>query len=227
MTKLLSPFSIQHEWTFIPTEIHDTEPGSAPLRAPTEVIGLQAIADIGLIGSVQASRLFHWQKRHLHRMLDERKLIQHVLVKNKNRIPVYSIGPRGAQLLQLPFRPVLNEQVNPILKRLVFFQFCCALRDKQKAFRMDRAAIPFTGQVTIQGDRRNVLVLRGELDDQEREDIEIAKLPMIVIAEMLDQVEQRFPVMDTVKLLLDHELNEAFQFYRYKDGKWKKRTGIL
>lgn len=219
MTQPLSPFSIQHEWTFIPSEIQDEDPGSAPLRAPTEVIGLQAIADIGLIGSVQASRLFHWQKRHLHRMLEEKKLIQHVLIKNKNRIPVYSIGPRGAQLLQLPFRPVLHSDITPILQKLVFFQFCCALRDKQKAFRIEPAAAPFTGQVTINGDRRNVLVLRGQLDEQEFERLESCKLPTIVISETLEQAQS---VSVTYKLLLDEDLNVAYRFYRFRNGIWSK-----
>lgn len=222
MTSPLSPFSVQYEWTFIPAEVQDIEPGSAPLRAPTEVIGLQAISDIGLIGSVQASRLFHWTKKHVHRMLEERKLVQHILVKNKNRIPVYSIGPRGAQLLQIPFHPFVNSNVKEILQKLVYFQFCCALRDKQKAFHIDPAAMPFTGQVTISGDRRNVLVLREVLGDQERERIESAKLPMIVVAETMDQVQHSFPVGDT-KLLLDHELNADFRFYRYKEGCWIKK----
>jgi hypothetical protein len=223
MTNPLSPFSVHHEWTFIPDKIEDIEPGSAPLRAPTEIIGLQAIADIGLIGSVQAGRLFHWQKRHLHRMLEERKLIQHILVKNKNRIPVYSIGPRGAQLLQLPFYPVLRSEMTPILQKLVFFQFCCALRDKQKAFRIESAAAPFTGQVTISGDRRNVLVIRESLDDQEQESLELCELPMIVVAEALEQVPQPFPATDLTKLLLDEDLKADFRFYRYKNGKWEKR----
>lgn len=223
MTQPLSPFSIQHEWTFISAEPQDEEPGSAPLRAPTEVIGLQAISDIGMIGSVQAGRLFHWQKRHLHRMLEERKLVQHILIKNKNRIPVYSIGPRGAQLLQLPSLPVLRSSITFILQKLVFFQFCCALRDKQKAFRIESAAAPFTGQVTIHGDRRNVLVLRGKLDDKEKESLELCKLPMIVVAEALEQVPQPVPTSEGIKLLLDEDLNADFRFYRYKEGEWSKR----
>lgn len=133
---------------------------------------------------------------------------------------------RGEKVLvQLPFRPVLNENVNVILQTLVFFQFACALRYKQKAFRIEPAAAPFTGQVTIQGDRRNVLVLRGVLDDQQRERIESAKLPMIVVAETLDQVKQQLSVHDTDKLLLDHDLNADFRFYRYSDGEWRKRSG--
>lgn len=223
MTNPLSPFSVHHEWTFIPDKIEDIEPGSAPLRAPTEVIGLQAIADIGMIGSVQASRLFHWQKRHLHRMLEEKKIIQHILVKNKNRIPVYSIGPRGTQLLQLPYHPVQATTITVILQKLVFFQFCCALRDKQKAFRIEPAAEPFTGQVTISGDRRNVLVLRGKLDDRERERVESASLRMIVVAESVEKMNQSIPARERDMLLLEQELNADYRFYRYKSGLWVKK----
>lgn len=53
-------------------------------------------------------------------------------VKNKNRIPVYSIGPRGAQLL-----------------------------------RIESAAAPFTGQVTMNGNRRNALVILGGVLDED------------------------------------------------------------
>lgn len=223
MTNPLSPFSIQHEWTFIPAEVQDADPGSAPLRAPTEVIGLQTIADIGLIGSVQASRLFHWQKRHLHRMLEEKKLIQHILVKNKNRIPVYSIGPRGAQLLQRPFHPVLSPNVTNLLKQLIFFQFCCALRDKEKVFCIEQAAVPFSGQVSIGGDRRNVLVLRDRLEYQEQQIVELATLPMIVLAETIEEVNKSIYVKNKDMLLLEQELNMNYQFYRYKNGSWRKK----
>jgi len=218
---LLSPFSIRHNWTFCPADQTDQEPGNAPIRYSREAEALKAIGRIGMIGSVQIGRLFGFQRRHLRRMLHDKKIVQHTLVKNKNPIPVFTLGSRGAKLLNLPEPNVRTWTTERILKSLVFFQFCCALNDKQKAFQIHTAPQPFTGKVTIGQDDRSVLILREPmegLDDALRQ----TAAPIIVIAESLEQVQPLSHLLTNAKLLLDEDLKGDYRFYRWYNGKWIK-----
>lgn len=222
-----SPFSISHDWTFIPTPVLNKSPGNAPLRMPMEEIGLQAIGAIGCIGSVQLSRLFAWRRPQIRRMLAEKKLVQHELRKNKNTIPIFTLGSRSVQLLQLESSWTRPDQwdVRSVLSKLVFFQFCCALHDKQKGFQILSAAAPFIGKVQMGEHLRAVLVLRGNEDlpffEQE---IRRTTWPIIVIAETLSEVEPFNSVLSSAHVLLDKDLNEDYRFYRQiNSGVWQRR----
>lgn len=82
---------------------------------------------------------------------------------------------------------------------------------------------PFFGRVFHFLYYCNVLVFRGDLDAQEREMVESGQLPMIVIAETVDQLNERVPARAKDMLLLEQELNVNYRFYRYKDGMWVKK----
>ncbi|MBG9796071.1 hypothetical protein ABD76_28030 [Paenibacillus dendritiformis] len=218
----VSPFSMTHEWQFKPTFLPEgTAPGYAPLRAATEAEGLKSIGLIGCIGSVQMGRLFQWKRHQIRRMLAEKKLIQHLLLKNKNTIPIYTIGPRAAQLLNLEWTHEFwrTWTIEQILSKLVFFQFCCAMRDKQKAFQINLAPFPFTGRVEIGKDSRNILVIRGETDHLVPL-LRHSSHPMIVIAESLIQVKPLNNILKNAKLLLDIDLKQDYRFYRQVEGEW-------
>lgn len=217
-----SPFSITHEWTFKPASFsEELVPGYAPLRAATEADGLRSLGLIGCMGSVQMERLFQWKRHQVRRMLAEKKLIQHLLLKNKNTIPIYTIGPRAAQLLNLEWshefwRTWTMEQ---ILSHLVFFQFCCAMRDKQKAFQIHAAPYPFTGRVEIGSESRNVLVIRGDTSHLHAS-LRHSSYPIIAISESLEAVMPVNELLKEAKLLLDADLKQEYRFYRQIKGEW-------
>jgi len=206
-----SPFSIEHEWTFRPGQPSDPVPGNAPIRYAREAEALRAIGQIGIIGSVQIGRLYGFKRHHIRRMLAEGKLTQHTLCKNRNTIPVFSIGPQAAKRLNLTEPNVRLWSTEHLLKSLVFFQFCCALHDKQKAFQIHAAPQPFVGRVQIGDEVRNVLVLRRDTP------VKITGR-VILIAETLEQA-QPYGSEDRL-LLLDADLNPDYRFYRWKSGRW-------
>ncbi|WP_223110307.1 hypothetical protein [Paenibacillus sinensis] len=192
---------------------------------PMEEIGLQAIGHIGCIGSVQITRLFHWKRNQVRRLLAEKKLVQHELRKNKNTIPIFTLGPRSIQLLKSDL--VLNSwnhwDIHSILSKLVFFQFAAALHEKQKGFQILPAAPPFTGKVQMGEHLRYVFVLRGKIDTSavERELRRCAQ-PIIVLAEKMEDVAPLNDVLSSACLLLDTDLREDYTFYRQKDGVWQR-----
>lgn len=217
-----SPFSVSYEWTFKPALFPEgITPGFAPLRAATEADGLRSLGLIGCIGSVQMSRLFQWKRHQVRRMLGEKKLIQHLLLKNKNTIPIYTIGPRAAQLLNLEWS---NEfwrtwTLEQILSHLAFFQFCCAMRDKQKAFQIHAAPSPFIGRVEIGGESRNVLVIRGDTGHLHSM-LRHSSYPIIAITESIEAVTPINELLKDAKLLLDTDLKLGYRFYRQIKGEW-------
>jgi len=196
----------------------DEDPGNAPIRFPKEAEALRAIGQIGIIGSVQIGRLFGFQRRHIRRMLRDKKLLQHTLIKNKNQIPVFSLGPRGAKLLQMQQPNVQSWSTERILKSLVFFQFCCALNDKQKAFQIHAAPQPFAGKIQIESETRSVLVLRG--NPERLNEILRHNSRTIVIAESLDGLQSLGKMCPDALLLLDADLKGYYRFYRWQNGKW-------
>ncbi|MNB91620.1 hypothetical protein D3C75_387040 [compost metagenome] len=221
-----SPFSIAHEWMFVPTTLPEpVSSGYAPIRLPMEEVGLQAIGHIGCIGSVQITRLFHWKRHQVRRLLAEKKLVQHELRKNKNSIPIFTLGPRGIQLLKS--NQAVNSwnhwDIHSILSKLVFFQFCCALHEKQKGFQILPAAAPFTGKVQIGEHLRYVFVVRGKIDRAviERELGRCAQ-PIIVITEELEDITPLNPLLLSARLLLDTDLRGDYTFFKQLNGRWQR-----
>lgn len=221
-----SPFSISHEWMFVPTILPEpVSTGYAPIRLPMEEIGLQAIGHIGCMGSVQITRLFGWKRHQVRRLLAEKKLVQHELRKNKNTIPIFTLGPRSIQLLNSD--QVINSwnhwDIPSVLSKLVFFQFCCALHEKQKGFQILSAAPPFTGKVQMGEHLRYVFVLRGKIDISavERELRRCAQ-PIIVLAEKMEDVAPLNDVLSSARLLLDTDLRKDYTFFRQQNGVWQR-----
>lgn len=220
-----SPFSLSHEWEWQPMQVSDEKVSHAPLRLPMEEVGLSAIGAIGCIGSVQLGRLFAWKRPHIRRMLVEHKLVQHQLRKNRTTIPVFTLGPRAIQLLQPHQR--LNSwcswSVSDVLSKLVFFQFACALHEKQKGFQIHPAAAPFSGKVQMGEHMRYVLILRGQDNSLIERELRRSQLPVIVIAESLKEIDPLNHVLTTAHALLDDDLRQDYTFYRQKDGIWQRK----
>ncbi|QQZ58922.1 hypothetical protein JI735_19525 [Paenibacillus sonchi] len=221
-----SPFSLTHEWMFVPTILSEPiSAGYAPIRLPMEEIGLQAIGQIGCIGSVQMTRLFHWRRHQVRRMLAEKKLVQHELKKNKNTIPIFTLGPRSIQLLKSgqSVNSWSHWDIPSVLSKLVFFQFAAALHEKQKGFQILPAASPFTGKVQIGDLLRYILVVRGNSDMTATErELRRCSQPIIVITENLEEVSLLNPLLASARLLLDTDLREDYTFFRQQNGIWQR-----
>lgn len=221
-----SPFSLSFDWTFVPTVLEDPiVAGYAPVRLPTEGLGLQAIGRIGCIGSVQIARLFHWKRHQIRRMLAEQKLVQHELKKNKNTIPIFTLGPRSIDLFKMdqPVNSWRHWSIESVLSKLVFFQFCCALQEKQKGFQILPAAWPFTGKVQMGEHIRYVLVLRGKEDAASLErELRYCSQPIIVLSENLENVIPYNDLLTAAHLLLDQDLREDYKFLRHRAGEWQR-----
>ncbi|GGI98070.1 hypothetical protein [Paenibacillus hunanensis] len=224
-----SPFSLSHEWEWQPVQVDKDKSGYAPLRLPMEEVGLQAIGAIGCIGSVQLGRLFAWKRPHIRRMLAEHKLVQHQLRKNRTTIPVFTLGPRAIQLFN-PHQQLnswCNWSVSDVLSKLVFFQFSCALHEKQKGFQIHPAAAPFTGKVQMGEHMRYVLILRGQETSAIERELRRSQLPVIVIGESLQEIDPLNHVLTTAHALQDHDLRQDYTFYRQKDGIWQRKVTLV
>jgi|GEM_PF-4020851 len=218
-TEKLSPFSIRHRWEFRPGAPPE-EVENAPIR-DNEAAALEAIGRVGLIGSVQIGRLFGFGRHQIRRMIAEGKLTGHTLLKNRTEIPVFSLGPRGAKLLELPESDARRWTVERILQTLVFFQFCCAMKDKQKTFQIRSSPQPFAGRLEVAGEVRDVLVLRGGLPLEVLREVMYRQAnPVITIAESFEDVRPYDEIlgMADARLLLDEDLRGDYRFYRYRGG---------
>ncbi len=71
-------------------------------ESPKERKVLEAIAAVGLIGGgAQLSRLFSLDKKRLKRMVIEKKIVRHEIHRNKQVIPVFTLGINGAVIAGL------------------------------------------------------------------------------------------------------------------------------
>jgi hypothetical protein len=219
LTRIKSPFSSAHNWAFKPVVPSGNDlTGIAPLKGKVEAAGLRAIGIIGVIGSVQMKRLYGWKPRKIRKMVVENKLVQHRLLKNRYTIPVYTLGQRAAELLQFRYEPHEWFSLTPddVVRRLVCFQFCCALHGRGKTFRILKTDHPFSCEIEINNDRRHVLVIGQRADVSFHSE----GRSLIVIAETMEQVSPLNSQLMDSRLLLHEDLYPEYRFYRQISGEW-------
>lgn len=214
-----SPFSLSHEWSFEQAFVENNERVGLSSFRGTEATGLQMIGTIGIIGSVQMKRLLGWKSGKVRQLIEEKKLVQHKLKKNNSSIPVYTIGKRAAELLHIRQHDPGQWTTEEIIQKLITFQFCCALKDKEKVFQVHKATDPYSCQIEINRNRRNVLVLTQNAEVVQ-EGLQNNDLPIIVIAEKLERVEPLNELLNNATLLLHEDLNRDYRFLRLINGKW-------
>ena len=124
----LSPYSLSHDWSIYWTRIPSNIKRSSYVNgeSPKERKALEALAAVGLIGGAQLSRLFSLDKKRLKRMVIEKKIVRHEIHRNKQVIPIYTLGINGAVVAGLNDSYESNYWVEykteDVLKRLLFFQ---------------------------------------------------------------------------------------------------------
>ncbi|MFS0574986.1 hypothetical protein AB1K83_05090 [Sporosarcina sp. 179-K 3D1 HS] len=163
----LSPYSLSHDWslhwTRIPSNIKRSDFING--ESPKERKALAALAAVGLIGGLQLSRLFSLDKKRLKRMVTERKIVRHEIHRNKQVIPIYTLGINGA-VISGPNECYesnywVEYKIEDVLKRLLFFQLFQHFPEN----KILPTPVPFSGAIQFKGRRIYVYVARGDLND--------------------------------------------------------------
>ncbi len=162
----LSSFSIKHKWMLNWERVASNhQKGVIYEISKKEKKALEAIASVGVIGGLQLSRLFHLDKKQISKMVYQRKIIRHEIIRNKIAIPVYTLGSTG--IAKIAPRNIENYwfeyKKEDLLKRLTFFQFF-ELFPKEIA-RIAPAPKPFSGTIYVNKTPFYIYVSRGKLDD--------------------------------------------------------------
>lgn len=196
-------------------------------ESPKEQKALQALGAVGIIGSSQLSRIFlNRDKNKLKRMVRQQKIIRHEIKKNNQLIPIYTLGPSGAVIEQVPEYEEnywVKYQAEDVLKRLLFFQ----LYEKFPTAKIMPAPLPFVGVISYQGNLFYVYVVRGDMQDllinlkwhsfTER---------MIVVTESLNHLQplNAFAPDLKIRITTDVDLPGDLRtlFYRWEGTGWVK-----
>src|SRR5690625_4599800 len=163
----VSPFSLEHDWVVhwkrLPSNM--SERPILGQVAENEERALKAIASVGIITSSQLFNLFRLNKNRLDRMVKRQRVVRHQLVlNNKHRISVYTLGINGAKIANLSGYEVnywVEYRITDILKRLLFF----SLYERFKSAELVTAVDPFSGTLMINGKPMYVYVVRGDVND--------------------------------------------------------------
>ncbi|MBO0589408.1 hypothetical protein [Sporosarcina sp. E16_8] len=162
-----SAFSLSHEWnlhwTRIPSNIKVSDYING--ESPKERKALEALAAVGIIEGAQLFRLFSLDKKRLIRMVLEKKIVRHELKRNKQIIPIFTLGINGAVIVGLKdcydSNYWVEYKIEGVLKRLLFFQLFQHFPGSQILPTQD----PFSGAIEFKGKPIYVYVVRGDVSD--------------------------------------------------------------
>jgi len=163
----ISPYSLSHEWnlhwTRIPSNIKRSDYING--ESPKERKALEALAAVGIIEGVQLFRLFSLDKKRLKRMVTERKIVRHELIRNKQTIPIFTLGINGAviggMIDSYDSNYWVEYKVEDVLKRLLFFQ----LYKHFAGLKILPTPEPFSAAINFKDRPIYVYVARGDLSD--------------------------------------------------------------
>ncbi|MDX8367671.1 hypothetical protein [Cytobacillus sp. IB215665] len=231
MTKI-SPFSCTHDykvyWNPIDT---NEEPSSAGFiySSDEEKEMLRQVGSIGVIGQIQLSRIFlNNQKAKLNKLLDLKKVRQHLLQKGNQQIPIYTLGYVGLNNIDRldrinQFKDFTKDQ---ILQKLVFANLFSEFKKNNSEAKVHEAIDgPYTGIIENNEKMYHVIVVRGNESEIENHfKYEQPKERVLIVVESLSFVT---PIIDSVKeyskqirVTTDLDMRDGFQnmFYKFFDG---------
>lgn len=163
----ISPYSLSHKWSLHWTRIPSNVSQSNYINgeSPKERKALEALAVVGIIEGAQLFRLFSLDKKRLKRMVAEKKLVRHELIRNNHIIPIFTLGINGAVIGGLKGSYESNfwveYKVEDVLKRLLFFQLFQHFV-KSKILPVPE---PFIGAIEFKDKTIYVYVVRGDVSD--------------------------------------------------------------
>lgn len=163
----ISPYSLSHEWnlhwTRMPSNMRESDYING--ESPKERKALEALAAVGIIEGAQLFRLFSLDKKRLKRMVLEKKIVRHELKRNKQIIPIFTLGINGAVIGGLKDSYDSNYwveyKIEDVLKRLLFFQ----LFQHFAGSKVLPTPEPFSGAIGFKGKPIYVYVVRGDVSD--------------------------------------------------------------
>lgn len=163
----LSPYSLSHAWSLhwkrVPSNIKRSDFVNGESRKERKA--LEALASVGVIGGVQLTRLFSLDKKRLKRMAMEKKIVRHEIHRNKQVIPIYTLGINGAVVAGLndcyESNCWVEYKTEDVLKRLLFFQLFQHFSESKVLPTQE----PFSGAIQFQGKPIYVYVVRGDVND--------------------------------------------------------------
>ncbi|MCM3638250.1 hypothetical protein M3152_10985 [Sporosarcina luteola] len=211
----ISPYSLSHNWSLLWTRIPSNIKRSPFVNgeSPKERKALEALAAVGLIGGTQLTRLFSLDKKRLKRMVAEKKIVRHEIHRNKQVIPIYTLGINGAVVAGLHDCYESNYWVeyktDDVLKRLLFFQMYKHFPESKVLPTQE----PFSGVIQFQGRPIYVYVVRGDLYDLlmylKWKDKSFNER-FIIITESLGQLQPLKLIVEKVKVrvVLDMDLQD-------------------
>lgn len=236
----ISPFSLQHEnnlkWQCMTSKEIPLKNGMLDVP-PSMMELLKDLAVFGVIGSDQCKRLYIRSDgaKKISKALALGLLKKHELVRGKQLIPLYTLGPTGMALADLEYTEKANYweaySVQDVMQRLVFVQLYGQMKHLGK-IKVHDSHDPFVASLRITGHNSteqdfHVLVIRGNesiVTNYFR--YETPPERMIVLAEGQNHLkpinEAMKPFADRIRLTTDDRLKMPFEdmFYYFKNNNW-------
>lgn len=148
----LSPFSAAHKWKlYWKGTYNDKAEKDMPtfLLSKSQKRAVYAISEIGVIGRLQLLRIFlNNDRKKLKGLLTTGSIKEHLLKKNNQEIPIYTIGTERKY----------NEM--EVVQRLLFFQLYEKMSGLFPGVRAEKTKFPYVGSFVINKSEIKVLVLR-------------------------------------------------------------------
>jgi hypothetical protein len=234
MTSNISPFSLRHEWSIKwqeRTRVHDN---AMNWNSKVEDKLLPALATVGAISSLQLKYLFlNGDKKKISKLCSTGKLIRHQLVRNKQEIPIYTLGPTAIEMYKNKIQIVdwTEFTIPELLQRLIFFQFIGRLKKEKQEITIAPSVKPFVASFIRNERQIHVLIERGN----EQEIIRTLKFysPKERFIYIKEDVKHGQEINEYIKnckvrLTTDSEMNHSFEdmFYKFENSQWIKENEV-
>ncbi|MGE7920658.1 hypothetical protein ACQKM9_17235 [Viridibacillus sp. NPDC093762] len=198
MDLTISPYSLSsYEWSVNWVEqlkVTGNERKSGTNKSEMKL--LKALMVVPIIGSKQAELLFGLTRKKADKMISEKKIIKHTVVRNNQTIPIFTLGELGAEIVNHPHYHKnywSQYEIKSILKCLSFYN----LYQYFSEFEMWKVQQPFTGIIRTKKSDMYVYVLNDKGADLQRYllyDEDFVKR-MIIITEKKEYVEPLIPLL--------------------------------
>lgn len=221
-----SPFSLSHNWKLKWQRNPKYQRPKSYGNSVKENNILKALASVGIIGGAQLSRLFNIDKGKKKKMAYEGKMIRHEILKGDQKIPIFTLGPTGAEMISLAEYEQgywLEYNMPEVLKRLLFFE----LYSQFPKAKILAAPAPFLGVIQFKSIFFYVYIVRGDIQDLLMH-LKWKPFPerLLIVTESLNHLQPfNIYVPDIkVRVTTDDDLNGEFGnlFYGWKSGSWQK-----
>ncbi|MFD1362752.1 hypothetical protein [Lentibacillus salinarum] len=222
-----SPFSLFHDWNLNWQRQPRFNRPAYLGNSPKEEQAVKAAATTGIIGGQQLSRYINVDKSKKKKMAKEGKLIRHEIHQGKKNIPIFTLGPTGAEMIKLTDYEGgywAQYDVPDVLQRLLFFE----LYHKFPKANMLPAPAPFVGAIQYKSHLMYVYVVRGDIQDLL---MQLKWKPfterMLIVTESLNHLQPLNIYAPDIKarVTTDEDLQGDFKDLFYKwDGGWVKEN---